>query len=166
MIFTDLLAGTAVFVDANPLVYHFSRHPQFGAACTALLDRIERGELSGCTTTHVLSETAHRLMTLEAITLLNLPAAGSGNRLRTHPADVSRLTLLRRAIEQLVQGNLRILPVPANLLAAAVGLSQQIGLLTNDGLIVAVMQANGLTDIASLDADFDRVPGLTRYAPA
>ena len=45
MIFADLLAGEAVFVDANTLVYHFSRHPQFGAACTALIDRIERREL-------------------------------------------------------------------------------------------------------------------------
>ena len=45
-------------------------------------------------------------------------------------------------------------------------LSQQIGLLTNDALIVAVMRANGLTKIASNDADFDRVPGITRYAPA
>jgi predicted nucleic acid-binding protein len=30
---------------------------------------------------------------------------------------------------------------------------------------VAVMQANRLTNLASNDADFDRVPGLTRYAP-
>jgi predicted nucleic acid-binding protein len=37
--------------------------------------------------------------------------------------------------------------------------------LTNDALIVAVMQDNGLTTLASLDADFDRVPGITRYAP-
>jgi predicted nucleic acid-binding protein len=86
MIFTDLPVGAAVFVDANPLVYHFSRHAQFGAACTALLDRIERGDLSGFTTTHVLSETAHRLMTLEAITLLNWPAVGIGNGLRTQKA--------------------------------------------------------------------------------
>jgi predicted nucleic acid-binding protein len=50
------------------------------------------------------------------------------------------------------------------LLTAAV-ICQQVGLLTNDGLVVAVMQANGLTKIASNDADFDRVPGLTRYAP-
>jgi predicted nucleic acid-binding protein len=32
-------------------------------------------------------------------------------------------------------------------------------------LIVAIMQANGLSKLASNDADFDRVPGLTRYAP-
>ena len=41
MIFTALPTGAAVFVDANPLIYHFSGHPQFGAACTAFLERIE-----------------------------------------------------------------------------------------------------------------------------
>jgi predicted nucleic acid-binding protein len=40
-----------------------------------------------------------------------------------------------------------------------------VGLLTNDGLIVAVMQANGLSNLASNDTDFDRVPGPTRYGP-
>ena len=44
--------------------------------------------------------------------------------------------------------------------------SEKRELLTGDALIVAVMQANGLTHVASNDADFDRVPGLTRYAPA
>jgi predicted nucleic acid-binding protein len=32
-------------------------------------------------------------------------------------------------------------------------------------LIVAVRQAHGLGKLASHDAAFDRVPGLTRYAP-
>ena len=32
-------------------------------------------------------------------------------------------------------------------------------------LIVTVMVNNGLNALASLDADFDRVPGITRYAP-
>ena len=44
-------------------------------------------------------------------------------------------------------------------------LSQQTGLLSNDALLIAVMQANGLTNLASHDSDFDRVPGLTRYTP-
>ena len=47
----------------------------------------------------------------------------------------------------------------------AAGISQQTGLLSNDALIVAVMQANGLTNLASNDGDFDRVSGLTRYGP-
>jgi hypothetical protein len=33
-------------------------------------------------------------------------------------------------------------------------------------LVVAGMQAHGLMNLASNHADFDRVPGLTRYAPA
>jgi predicted nucleic acid-binding protein len=79
--------------------------------------------------------------------------------------QVSRLSLFRQAIEKVLQGNLQILPVAPNLLAVAVAMCQQIGLLTNDGLIVAVMQANGLTNLASHDRDFERVPGLRRYAP-
>ena len=31
---------------------------------------------------------------------------------------------------------------------------------------MAAMQAGGLTHLASNDADFDRVPWITRYAPA
>lgn len=34
-----------------------------------------------------------------------------------------------------------------------------------DGLILAVMQTCPLTNLASSDADFDRVPGLTRDTP-
>jgi predicted nucleic acid-binding protein len=65
-----------------------------------------------------------------------------------------------------LQSHLRILTLaPASLVDAAI-ISQQYGLLTNDALSLAVMQANGLTKIASADTDFDRVPGLTRYAPA
>ena len=59
-----------------------------------------------------------------------------------------------------------MLSIPPNLIAVAAGLSQQHGLLHNDALIVAVMQTHGLTNLASNDADFDRVPGITRYAPA
>ena len=76
------------------------------------------------------------------------------------------MSLFRRAIEGVVQSSLQILTIPPSVLVASVALSQQIGLLSNDALIVAVMRANGLTCLASNDADFDRVPGLTRYAPA
>ena len=68
-------------------------------------------------------------------------------------------------MEKLIQSNLQILTVTPALLVTGVALSQQLGLLTNDALIVAVMQAHGLSKIASNDTDFDRVPGLTRYAP-
>ncbi|MGH7173994.1 MAG: hypothetical protein ACRELF_14395 [Gemmataceae bacterium] len=37
--------------------------------------------------------------------------------------------------------------------------------LTGDALVVAVMRHHHLTNLASIDKDFDRVPGLPRYAP-
>ncbi len=83
-----------------------------------------------------------------------------------HPAEVQKLTAFRQAIDRGLQSRLQVLTVLPPLLATAAVLNQRIGLLTHDGLIVAVMQANGLNKIASHDADFDRVPGLTRYAPA
>lgn len=165
MTFADLVAGDAVFVDANILTYHFQPHPRWGPSCTDLLRRIENQELVGFSSTHVLSEVSHRLMTIQASALLGWSFANIGNRLRTNPTEVQKLTAFRQAIDQLLKSRLQILTIPPSLLSAAVAVSQQLGLLTNDGLIVAVMQANGLTRIASGDTDFDRVPGITRYAP-
>jgi predicted nucleic acid-binding protein len=58
-----------------------------------------------------------------------------------------------------------VIPITQPLLEAATLVSKQVELLTGDALVVAVMQAHGMTNLASNDADFDRVSGLTRYAP-
>jgi predicted nucleic acid-binding protein len=166
MTFADLAAGDAVFLDANTLTYHFQPHARWGPPCTDLLQRIENQELAGFTSTHVLSEVSHRLMTIQASALFNWPFAGIGNRLRTNPTEVRNLTAFREAIDQVLRSQLQVLTIAPQLLAQAAAVSQQFGLLTNDGLIVAVMQANRLTRLASHDTDFDRVQGLRRYAPA
>jgi predicted nucleic acid-binding protein len=70
------------------------------------------------------------------------------------------------AVESVLNSQIQIVVIPEILVATAAALSQQIGLLSNDALIVAVMQARGLTKLASHDTDFDRVPGLTRYGPS
>jgi hypothetical protein len=64
--FDDLVAGSAVFIDANCLVYAATADPQYGPACQRLLQRIENKEITGFTAAHVLAEMAHRLMTIEA----------------------------------------------------------------------------------------------------
>lgn len=166
MIFADLLPGESVFVDANTLVYHFEPHPVYGPACTALVKRIELQEIVGYTSTHVVAEMAHRLMTLEAMRRLGWPAAGIAQKLRKHPGEVQKSTAFRQAIQAIPRLGLQVLLLPAPLLDSAAAVSQQTGLLTNDALIVAAMHHHGLTRLASNDADFDRVPGLTRYAPA
>jgi len=64
MTFADLQRGDAVFVDANIFVCHFAPDPALGGACTQFLERIERQELVGYTSTSILREVAHRLTTL------------------------------------------------------------------------------------------------------
>ena len=165
MTFDSIAAGVAVFVDANCLVYEATADPTYGPACKRLLERIENKELPGYTSAHVVAEMAHRLMTIEAAILLSRPLAGMANWLRRHPAEVQRLTRHRLAIDGLAAIPLTILSVGGPLVSRAADLSIHFGLLTNDALIAAVMQDNGLSTLASLDADFDRVPGITRYAP-
>src|SRR5262249_12537927 len=115
--------------------------------------------------THVLSEVAHRLMTLEACALFGWPFAGIAQRLRQHPREVQTLTRFRQALQEVPRYRLQVLPIPTHLIDLAAGVSHQTGLLHNDALVVTVMQANGLTKLASRDADFDRVPAITRYGP-
>lgn len=165
MTFADLAAGDSIFLDANTFIYHFAPDPLLASPCGQLLQRIENGELDGFTSLHLMSEVAHKLMTLEANKLFGWSLTGMANRLRRHPTEVQRLTAFRRAIEQVAQSRVRVLPAPLSTLVDATVISQQTGLLTNDALIVALMRANGLSRLASHDADFDRVPGLTRYAP-
>ena len=66
MIFADIPAGDRIFLDANPLIYYFAADPVFGPACSQLVTCIENQEIMALTSTHVLSEAAHHLMTLES----------------------------------------------------------------------------------------------------
>ena len=166
MTFAQIPAAAAVFLDANTLVYHFTHHPTFGPACTQLVKRIENQDVAGFISTHVLSEIAHRLMTLEALDRFGWPPAGIAARLRKHHIEIPKLTLHVQAVAQLPLLGIQAVTITPPLVEAATLASQQFELLNGDALVVAVMQAHGLTHLGSNDADFDRVPGLTRYEPS
>jgi predicted nucleic acid-binding protein len=87
MIYADLPAGATVFVDATVFIHHFEPNQLFGPAATAFLERIENQEINGITATHVLSEVAHRLMTLEAMQAFGWKSAGIALRLRNRPSQ-------------------------------------------------------------------------------
>jgi predicted nucleic acid-binding protein len=165
MTFDVIPAGLAVFVDANALLYYFTAHPRYGPACQKLLDRIENKEITGFTSAHVLTEVVHRLMTIEACQRFGWPAKGIAQRLRKHPAEVQQLTRSRQAIDEITLIGLDVLAIGKTHVSLGADISRQLGLLCGDALVVAVMQAQSLTNLASKDTDFDRVPGITRYAP-
>lgn len=166
MTFADLAVGDWVFVDANTFVFYFGPHAAYGAVCGQFFRRIENQELHGFTSSHVLGEVAHRLMIAEATTAAGWSPGKVRQRLKQHPTVLQGLTQFRSAVETILQSRIQVLTIPSGLLRDALAVGQQHGLLVNDALTVALMQANGLTKIASDDTDFDRVPGITRYGPA
>jgi predicted nucleic acid-binding protein len=165
MIFADLVAGDHIFLDANTLIYHFSPHPSLGTVCNQLVQRIENGDLLGFTSTHILSEVAHRLMLLEASSLPGWTLAKVKQRLQRQPAVLQSLSRFQTAVDDVLKSRMQVVTIAPGLILAATTVSRQNGLLSNDALIVAIMQAHGLTKLASHDKEFDRVPGITRYGP-
>jgi predicted nucleic acid-binding protein len=165
MTFADIPAGAAIFVDASTFIYYFGSDPARGPACERLLEQIEQQQLQGFTSAQVLSDVAHRLMAQEACLVFGWPVAGIAQRLKRHPDEVKTLIRYQQAIDEVSLLRVQVLPVSGPQVSRAADVSRQTGLLSNDGLVVVVMRDKGLTQLASADADFDRVPGLTRYAP-
>ena len=165
MILSDLASGDSAFLDANIFVYYFQPHATLASSCDELFDRIGRVEINGYTSTHVLSEMAHRLMMFEAATAYGWGPNKIKARLKQAPSSLGKLVRFRQALELVLRSRIQIIAITPDLVLSAAIISQQTGLLSNDALIVAAMQANGLNKLAGNDADFDRVPGLTRYGP-
>jgi predicted nucleic acid-binding protein len=166
MTFDQIPTGTEVFLDANALIYHFTNDSSYGGACTRLVERIEQRDLIGYASAHVLADTAHRLMTLEAMDHFGWPIAGLAARLRKHHTEISKLSLFERAVDQVPRLGVQVLPVTFDLVLAAATASRRFELLSGDAQIVAIMAARSLTCLASNDSDFDRVPWIKRFAPA
>lgn len=124
MTFLDLPAGASIFVDANPFVYHFAPDPQFGAACSQLFARITNQEIQAYTSTHVLSEGAHHLMTLESANLFGWTSK-IVSHLKQQPAEIGKLTSFRKCLEQVPHLGVRVLTIAPDWIAVAAALSQR-----------------------------------------
>lgn len=101
MTYADVPAGSTVFLDANVFIHHFEPNAAYGAASTEFLERVEHQQVDGVTSTHILSEVAHRLMTIEAMQAFGWKSAGIALRLRNHPAQVPTLKHFRRALQEI-----------------------------------------------------------------
>jgi predicted nucleic acid-binding protein len=158
-------SASRVFVDANIFIYHFVADPNYGAECSRLIQRIEDQDISAITTFTVLSEISHRLMTMEAHLVLKWPYAGIASRLRRDHVTIAKLTWPVTAFDYLRALPMDCLAGDPTQIALALQLTKHHGLLTNDALSLAAMETQQVVLIASTDADFDRIPGITRYSP-
>ena len=113
MTFLDLVAGDAVFIDANTFVYYFAPDPRWSGPCGQLLQRIQNQEIAGHTSAAILSEVAHRLMTIEARARHGWTAGKVLQRLKQNPHIVQTLTHSEAAVASINGARVQIFPVDA-----------------------------------------------------
>jgi predicted nucleic acid-binding protein len=155
-------AGEAVFIDANIFVYHFTG---LSPECTVFLERCEREELLGVTSVHILLETLHRLMMLEALNKGLLSPGNVAKKLREKPEVVRQLRDYQVCTEAIQEMGLEVLPLDVEIVPASRAARQRDGLLVNDSLTVALMEVQGLRALATADPDFAGVESISVYRP-
>jgi predicted nucleic acid-binding protein len=151
-----------VFLDSSIFIYHATgASPQ----CRVLLERCESGEVAGVTTTVVLAEVAHRLMTIEAVASGLVSGKDVVKKLRARPDLVSRLTVYQEQVERIPLMGIDVIPLDLATILRSADVRSRYGLLVNDSLVIAAARGAELEILASADADFGRVEDLRLYRP-
>jgi predicted nucleic acid-binding protein len=161
----DLPDATACFVDSNILYYALVPTPPASEQCIGLLNRAMAGHLSLSVSVPVLSDAIHKVMVSEAAQLAGRDRAGIVGYLGKHPELITRLVEYPQALARLSIVPMNVLPVDEQLLRQVSRLAVAHSLLTNDALIVALMQRHRLAHLVTNDDDFNRVPDMTIWKP-
>ena len=167
MFLSDIEDGSSIFVDANIFIYHFSQKSKFNLASTNFLERIEKREITGVTSTSVVQEATHRMMIMEAATILvGIKAKDFVNYLKAHPDIVKKLVKHHRIPERIASFNLEIISPDINIIERSQQMKRRFGFLSNDALSLQIMEEIEINNLASNDSDFDRVNFIKLYKPS
>ena len=161
----DVPDGASVFIDANIFHYAISPVPPFTSVVLPFIDRLRRGEFDGHANFQVLADAQHKTMTSLAASQYHLTRTSIAGWLKNHPKHIQTLAGLAQAATMLDALPVIVLPTDTAMLTQAAAICLAHGLLTNDSIIVALMQRHGITHLATNDDDFDRVPGITVWKP-
>jgi len=154
--------GETVFIDANIFIYHFTG---VSPDCSQFLSRCESGLLTGITTVHLLLEVLHRLMMLEAVGKGLVEAGNIARKLRARPDIVKNLHDYAINGLRIPEMGIGVFPCSMDDCRYSQQKREFYGLLTNDSVLLASMQARGCFNLATTDADFDQVKEVSVFKP-
>lgn len=161
----DIPPGTHCFVDANIFYYHFVETPPLSEECSNFFERVEKQEVTASTSSVAVAEAIHKVMLADAVAQHGLDRAGLAHRLQRHRQFIvtlqehTKVTSLVRALA------IHVEPITLTTLERATVVSTSFQLLTNDALIVTVMEQLGLRDLATNDENFDTLRSMTVWKP-
>lgn len=166
MYLQDIAPGQKVFIDANIFVYHFSKDSGFNKSCRDFLLKVESSEIHGFTSAAVILEATHRLMMVEATSIIESDIRNLPKYLKQNPEIAKKLTKHLAVPGKIASLNIEIVPVTLKAVEESQRFKAEYGFMSNDSLALLVMKELGLTALASNDSDFNRVEWLNIYLPA
>jgi len=157
--------NTKIFIDANIFVYHFSAGSIFNKSCTDFLAEVEAKKFQGFTSTAIVQEAIHRLMMVEASSVLDTEVKNLPKYLKLHPDVVKELKKHLIVPGKISSLNIEIVQITPKLIEESQELKTEYGFLTNDALSLKIMKDLNIIAIASNDLDFRRVDWLNLFLP-
>ncbi|HYG63764.1 MAG TPA: PIN domain-containing protein [Thermoanaerobaculia bacterium] len=158
----EIPAGTKVFLDSTIFLYHFTG---VSAQCRGLLERCAAREVRALTSTLVLAEVTHRLMTIEATERGLVTPGNVVKKLRERPDLIRQLSEYQAQVEKIPWMGIEVVALERRTLATAGPLRSRYALLTNDSLLAATALERSAMAFASADRDFESVEGFQLYGP-
>jgi predicted nucleic acid-binding protein len=158
----EIRAGEWVVIDTNILVYTNQGRSR---ECLEFLGRCAAGELRGIVPVPMVAELVHALMLIEARENNWIERANPSRALSERPDLVRRLSRYETQMREFFGIGLRIEPATSADIVEAVRIQREIGLLTNDALLLAVARRLNVEAVASADRAIARAPGFAVYAP-
>lgn len=162
MTLDDIATGVRVAVDANILIYHFTGQSR---ACQRFLRRCQSGELRACMPAHTALEVLHRRMTIEAVETGVASAGNVARKLAQHPDRVRQLLQCHADFAALRGLGIDIIATTPAALNRIHVHCLTYGLLANDAALVAVMEEEGISHLATADNALARMSVITVYQP-
>jgi predicted nucleic acid-binding protein len=165
LLLKDIPDGAACFLDATIFYYHLVNTPPLSDDCSNLLERIEAGTIQGVTSSVALAEATHKVMLAEIVRRRGVTPQGLISRIKKHPELLDNLREHEQVAALAETLQLTVEPLTLDLLTYGAKISPRQRLLTNDALMLAVMEKLGIKYLATNDDDFNLVSGLIVCKP-
>lgn len=158
-------SGQSCFIDANILTYALVDFEPLTSRCRAFLNRVSAGEVQACTSAGTVADALYKTMIIEAAHRFAPAGIKPLSYLQHHPEVISQLTHYPAAAEALSQLPLPLLEIDWENIVMGIRTGVQQKLLTNDSIIIALMQRRQISHLVTNDDDFDYVPAITVWKP-
>ncbi len=164
--FRHIPANVSVMLDANVVIYALFPQVSLHTSCKKLLEQGAQDEIKLHLVVNTVADIIHRAMILEVMAQGLFQKSGDAvTYLKQHPPAVQQLTRYKTILRDLVQAQVNILPLTHRDLHRSKQYRDKYGMMTNDSIILAVMQREKIQYLATNDADFQRVPGFAVRQP-